>query len=231
MFNWMDGIVLGVCLVNGLIAYRRGLVGSLFRIFFYGIGLFLSYKIYPTISRFLRYSTGLFDLFKTKATSVLQLESTIEEYTLQAQRNMIQHLPVPEILKSRLIENNNTEVYNILKVKGLDDYIAGYVANLMMNALTLILVFLIIFIGMKILLKTTDFFTNLPGIRFINKISGLFVGLGIGLIQVWLLYLILIPFYLNPKYLMIQKAIDESLMARYCYENNMILYFLGKIFY
>ena len=35
----------------------------------------------------------------------------------------------PEILKQALINNNNSVIYDILDVNGIEDYIAGYIAN------------------------------------------------------------------------------------------------------
>lgn len=231
MANWMDGLVLGICIINGMIAYRRGFISTLFRISSYGIGIFIAYKIYPLVSHFLRYSTGLFNVLKTKTMEVIHLESTIEQYTLQAQRNIIQHLSLPRILKVRLIENNNSEVYQILDVKGLDEYIGGYIANMLLNIISMILVCLVVFIGLKLILKTFDFFAKLPGIHFLNKLGGLFLGLAFGVVQIWIGYLVLILFYFHPKFVTIQQAIEGSLAARYLYENNILLYILAKIFY
>ncbi|NLP46655.1 MAG: CvpA family protein [Epulopiscium sp.] len=229
--NWMDIVVLIICFLNGLKVYKRGFVASLIQVSFYGVGFFVAYRIYPTISRFLREATELFSWLKMKWTPVIKIESTIEQYTLQAQQNIIRNLPLPQILKVRLIENNNSEIYKILNVEGLDDYIAGYLANMLLNIISIILVVMIIFAGLQIVIKTTDILTQLPGIHFLNKTGGLILGLSLGVVKIWIMYSLLLLFYAHPKVAIIQQAIDQSLVARYLYEKNMLLSLLSKVFY
>lgn len=228
--NVADAIILIFFLVNGWIAYRRGFVLSFFKLLSFVISIFLSYNIYPVVSTFLRNNTPLFEKIKNQVTPTILIPEGVQTNTLEGQTNFINELGIPKLLKDALIENNNSEIYDILKVDGLKDYIAGYIANICINIISMIVVLLVVSIGLKIIIGILDIISKLPIINSVNHLFGLLFGFVSGLLQIWIFFTILFIFQANPSFEKIFVFLGESSIARYLYEYNLLLNWVVGLF-
>ena len=62
------------------------------------------------------------------------------------QRIAIENLKLPQSMKDALIENNNSEVYQLLGVDRFIEYVSTYLAGMLINAIVSVLMFLATFI-------------------------------------------------------------------------------------
>jgi uncharacterized membrane protein required for colicin V production len=227
--NVADWVVLGILIFHGIAAYHRGFVLSLFKLVSFAVSIFLTYKLYPTVSTFLRQSTRLYQGLKHSIAASLAIQGD-QIHTLHGQTELIQNLKLPGILKDALIENNNPEVYQILNVEGLKEYVSGYIANISINILAMILVLFLVTIGLKIVVSFLDLIAKLPVLHTVNKLTGLIFGLVCGTLQIWILYIICMFFYTNPHLQIVFGWIENGNVSKYLYENNLLLFLVTKLF-
>ena len=183
----------------------------------------------PSVGKFLR-STPFFGGLPNSISKGMGLESLVSNGVLQTQTEMIEAMNLPDFLKNSLLENNNPVIYQLLDVEEIQGYIAGFLANICINIVSVILVFLAVYIGAKFLLKALNLFSKLPGLNFINRFSGFLVGCAQGLVGIWFVGIILTFVQCNAKFLELFATMDASVLAKFLYENNVLLYIVLTIF-
>lgn len=227
--NWADIVVLVILAISILTAYKDGFVKTCFDFFSTIVSLILAYKLYPTSSAWLR-STGWFDTIKSSVESTLHIKEVVTDMTLSAQTSLINSLELPSFLKSALVENNNTEVYGVLNVSQIEDYISSYIANICINVVAMVGTFLVVLIIIKIIAGVIDLVSKLPVINFFNKTAGAILGLAKGVLIIWVVCMVITFFYSKPALQPILLAIQQSTIAKFFYNNNMLIFMVTKIF-
>lgn len=227
MQNYLDLGVLAILLVCALSGRARGLVKTCLGFVPLLGGILSSRVVYPALSQFL-FTTSLYEKFKEGVAGWLDIggivESSVQETaTLSA-------LNLPDFLKESLVANNNPVVYELLGVHSLSDYVAGYLAQVCINVLSMAIVFLVVAVGLQVLLRTLDLVAKLPVLHFLNHTAGLLAGLIKGVLIVWLLGVFLVFFYANPSMQPIFEALEQSKVALFFYEHNLLLGIVVQIF-
>lgn len=227
--NWADIAVIIILVLSVLVAYKIGFVKAFFNFFSTIISLVLAYTLYPVVSKWL-IGIGWLEKVKDSVKTTLNLQQAVNEMTKSAQTNFINNLELPKFLKSALLENNNSEVYNLFNVTQLEDYISSYLANICINVVAMIGTFLLVIIIVKALSEILDILSKLPVLSFANRTLGAVLGLAKGVIIIWLLCTIITFFYSNPSFSPIIEAINTSTIAKIFYNNNLLILMVTKIF-
>jgi len=228
--NLADIIVILILIINGFGAYRRGFIITVFRLTSLILTILLTYKFYPAISTFIRNSTGLYETLKNNISNSINMDAITDQLLASQGTEHIKALQLPDFIKDSLVENNNYEIYNILQVDNLKEYISGYLANICINVISAIGVFLLIFIILKTVESILDVITRLPVLKSINRMFGLVLGLCIGCIMIWVLCTCITFFYANPQFENITQIIETSKIAKVFYYNNIILDTIVNLF-
>ena len=227
--NYFDVIVvavLGLCILQ---AYRTGLVISLFNLVSWIVALVLSNFLYPFVSKILRDSF----LYKSMKKSLLEsMDFLLKDLggTIHLESDLINSLSVPEFMKRSLLENNNPEIYRLLNVSSIGEYIVGHIANMAINAISMLGVFVVVIILLRVISVSLSIITMLPVINSMNKIGGAFVGFLQGTLIVWIGMVISVIFFARPEYQHNFETINNSLIAVHFYNNNMVLELILRIF-
>lgn len=138
--------------------------------------------------------------------------------------NFINGLQIPEAFKHILVTNNNNEIYNLLDVNNIGDYIGGMIATLIINIIAFLGVFIIVSILMKVVISLADLVSKLPVLNQINKLGGLAIGAIIGVIVVWFfLGLVLSMLSANPNVAKVYETLEVSKVASFFYDNNLLM--------
>ena len=166
--NWiLDGAVAAVILGCAVAAWRKGLVRAVLGFLPMALALLGTKAVSPFIGRFLR-ETILFDKMSTAIQTSMGLDTALQEGTMQTQNALIEAMPLPEFLKEALLENNNPVIYQLLHAESLKEYIAGYLANVCINVLSVAAAFVLIYIVVKVVINALHLFSKLPGLNFLN---------------------------------------------------------------
>lgn len=225
--NYIDIGVIVILLFFAVAGRMRGLVRTCFSFVPMLAGLVLTNQLYPVLSKILR-NTFIYEGLKNGVQKALKLDSIFANTI--AGSDAIGALKLPGFLKTALVENNNPVVYNILGVNKVEEYIAGYVANICLNVLCMVVVFIVIVIACKLILTALDLIAKLPVVNFFNKTGGLAVGLLQGIIVLWIIGIVLVGFYSNPLFSRFFEVLNQSKVALFLYEKNVLLFMILRIF-
>jgi uncharacterized membrane protein required for colicin V production len=228
--NYLDYIFIGIIGISGLIAFGRGLIKTVFSLFSMVITVGLAYLLYPTVSELLIKYTEIDAFLRAKIIEGFNLESLAENvFSVQDQIKMINDLNIPDMFKEMLVNNNNSEIYQILNVDSIAEYIGGFFSTIAINALAFLITFLIVGILLKIVAVILDIVSKLPVLHQINRIGGLAFGLILGVLIVWVVCVaisLIVGISGNSEILVL---IESSTVAQFFYENNLVMYFITDI--
>lgn len=228
--NWiLDGAVAVVILGCAVAAWRKGLIRAVLGFLPMALALLGTKAVSPFIGRFLR-ETILFDKMSDAIQTSMGLDTALQEGTMQTQNALIEAMPLPEFLKEALLENNNPVIYQLLHAESLKEYIAGYLANVCINVLSVAAAFVLIYIVVKVVINALHLFSKLPGLNFLNRFSGFLVGGVKGIVCVWLAGIVLTLFQCRGAFAELFSAMERTLFAGYFYENNILLQLILTIF-
>lgn len=156
-------------------------------------------------------------------------EGQSKEPSQQEQVSAVEESTFPSLLKSSLLENNNSEIYSRLGVNTFYDYVGAYVGNLIIRIIVFLLVYMVVRVFIRIVMGMIDVISELPVLHGINRFTGGIVGLGVGLIAVWILFLVITILYATSFGQECFRQIEGNPILSVLYENDIILRLLSVV--
>ena len=236
--NVLTVIVLLLILGFVLNGYRRGFIKTFASMFFFLLAAVLVYLATPYISQFLKEHTPVYEIVVDKCKEAFEEEFPSdkndkqpehEETAFLDQKKIIENLKLPELLKQQMIHNNNSSGYEQLKITGFSDYIASYMASLILTIISYIVTLFIVIILLWIFIMTLDVIANLPVLHGINRKLGLLLGGVQGVVVIWIVFLIITACSQIDMGRQLLSMIHESLVLKFLYEQNIFLKYLLQI--
>ena len=224
MIKLLDVIIIGVLVLFMYIGYRRGLIRTVFSLVSFALSILLSIYLYPIVAEWLR-ATPVFTALKGYIMRTMGLEEVVQGHTVE----LIATLPLPDLVRRSLEHHNTPNMFELLNVHSIEEYIAGFFAGMAVNIIAMILVFIIVRIILGVLSGMLDVVGRLPVIRTFNRGGGLLLGLIQGVVIVWIGLAIMNLFFLDPTNTELVRLLDQSLLAGFIYENNPIMAILTNI--
>lgn len=212
LIGWMQGLLRVIVSVAGLIA-----------------SLIVAIYVAPHVSGYIEENTQVDEKIASYISEELQFSDACKEATRGIQVAVISELPLPESLKSKILDNNNSEMYDALDVSSVYDYIAKSIAVVILNAAVFLLLIFICRIFFFFLGKSMGNFAKLPILRSIDKIGGGLLGAMKGLIFIWVFFLILSITSTFAWSQNIIAQINESALLKLLYDNNVLLDIVGDL--
>lgn len=206
------------------IGHRRGLIRTVFSLASFGISILLAVYLYPLVAEWLR-TTPIFTALKGYIIRTMGLEDVVYAHTVE----VIANLPIPDLLRRSLMLHNTPNMFELLNVYTIEEYIAGFFAGMAINIIAMVLVFIIVRMVLGILSSMLDIVGRLPVIRHFNRGGGLILGLVQGVVIVWIGLAIINLFFLDPTRPELVRLLEESLIAGWVYEHNPIMVMLASI--
>lgn len=139
------------------------------------------------------------------------------------QTEIIEALPVPDVLKELLLDYNNSEGYRSLNVGSFQEYIIEFIATVILNVLSFVAAVIIVQLFLWVAIAALDIIAHVPVIRFVNRIAGLLLGLLQALFLIWLFFLILSMLSATDIGRNLMVMVQESEMLTYLYDSNLFL--------
>ena len=129
-----------------------------------------------------------------------------------------------------LTENNNKEVYKMMGVEFFQDYVGGYLSDMVLKAAVFVVLFLVVYIVLQIVVIWLDLIAKLPILSGINKMAGAVLGGVQALVYIWIGCLILTMFSGTEWGAMTLAQISSSRWLSWIYDHNLLTYLvLGLI--
>ena len=208
-------VVMGGCVWNG---HRRGMVKTIFSLFSAIVALVLTAVFAPVVSKQLQNNERLSAYVEEKVESSLSgYLDDLKESSSAAQNEMIKELPLPEVIREKLVANKNTEVYQAMAVDTLEQYVVKYVTNVVINAALLILA------------NVLDIISKLPVLNTLNKTLGAAGGFVQGLVILWILCIVLTVFSSSETAKEIFAQINKDSVLSYIYNHNLLLQMISDV--
>ena len=223
-------IVIGVAFLICIIA---GWARGFFRVLISVAGLIVSIVIAvyaaPALSSYIQKNTEWDDKLAERIAEKLEFSEMGEETSRGIQVALIDQLPLPDIIKDDIMDNNNLETYDILKATGVYDYIAKSISMVIINGavfIGLLLLCRIVFLVLGRLAKGID---NIPIIGEIDKIGGALLGGLKGIIFIWIFFLILSLTSTMDWSSNLIESVRQSGILKLLYDNNILLDIVGDL--
>lgn len=219
-------ILLGIFIVIG---YYRGLINTLFNLLSFVISMAVTYFLFPYISRFILQKTSLDDKLAEKINGAFNLDKLVSGASSKSdQLNVIQSMGVPKGTKEMLINNNSTDVFQLMDVSNFKDYISKSLASFAINVIVFVALFVVISVLLTILINVLNLITQVAHLDQVNRLGGAIIGLLMGLLFVFI-GLAFISFVVSTKNQSdLFTMIEQSTLAKYLSDNNPVIDFLSN---
>ena len=188
------GLIFLVCMIVG---YTRGFIKIVASLGATVATIVLATFLSPYVSGVLLKTVPIEEMMQEKCMEILMSNQegvTVSgdvENSQDAQFFMIENAKLPEVFQQLLLDNNNPEIYKTLGVTTFSEYIGSYLARLIADIVSFLLTLIVVTIVVRTILCTVGFIGKLPVIGGLNRIAGGILGIGTGLIVVWVLFIII----------------------------------------
>ena len=216
-------------IASALAGFGRGLVKSVFSTFALIVAIVLAIQIMPYGTKLLR-NTPLYTNINESIQASLDGQLQTAAQGAGEQMEAIDQMDnLPDFLKDILKSNNNAEVYEALGIDQFSQYVSNYITCLILNAISLIVCFLVIYIILRIIGCMLDMLSRIPVINGLNKIGGFIFGLFNGAIYLWLACIIVTIFSTTQWGQYIFSQINDSVILSFIYNNNYLLELIANM--
>lgn len=227
--NWSDYVVLGVILGFAIVGLVNGFVFSIFKIASFFLSIYISIKFYPAATDLLA-RTPLYGA--VKASILKSLTARGQEAAASggqpagtAAETVIGGLQLPAVFKKSLIDKV-PDPKQLVDMNGIMDTISGELARIIISIISLILLYLLVRAVLMIAGYILKGITRLPVVKQLDRMGGFALGAGQGLLTLYILCAVLVLFNTVPMFEQVFTALDNSLIARFFYQNNFIINFM-----
>lgn len=244
--NILTIIILLILAVFALNGYRRGFIKTFSSLVFLIVSAVLVYFATPYIGDFLKEHTPLYPIVEEQCEEVFdsmwreasltareeadnvgkEISESIEDAGLLEQIAFIENLKLPKLLQEELVANNNKAEYQIMKVDSFSQYLAAYMATLIVNVIAFVVTLILVSTFLSMTVMTLDAVANLPIIHGVNQIFGLGLGAVQGLLIVWIIFLAITMFGSTEAGQQLLEMIYESPILNFLYNTNILLQYL-----
>ncbi|MBP3544596.1 MAG: CvpA family protein [Lachnospiraceae bacterium] len=223
-------VFLALCVVNG---YRKGFLKIALSMAALAATIVIVAILNPYVSKFLMENTGLYETLHESTTEfVMEIFETQVDIPINTRTDevfAIDHLTLPKAIREQLIEDNNSVVYEALGVSEFEEYLSGYLACMILNAISFIGTLIIAGFLVKVVFVMADIIEKVPGIKGMNKLAGMLLGFLQGIVIIWIGCLVVTAFGATKTGQEILAMIQDSVLLSFIYNNNCLLLLVGNI--
>lgn len=220
--NWL--IIMVICIIAGLTiySYHRGFVKSALSMTLFLITILLVNLVNPYVTEFIMEQTPLYENIKESCMELYTPKNQQEIQTTGSDEEIINSYPIANILKKKIIKDNNVAQYQLLNVSAIEEYIAAYIAKTIISSAAYIITFILVSILLRVFMVGLDILTHLLVLKEINKAVGAVLGFAEGLIIVWLVFVAADIFGTTEFGISVQQQISSNALLQFLSDNNVI---------
>ncbi|MCI8592896.1 MAG: CvpA family protein [Lachnospiraceae bacterium] len=231
--NWLCVVLLAFLALSVANGARKGLVRMVVSLVFMILVMGLSSVLHPYISSYIKENTKMYDTVLDGCSRVIneRLRQQQEELTLSVQVEVIDSLPLPAGMKDGLLKGNNAEAWDLFSVDRFSDYLAVYLADLILRAAAFLLSFMAAFIVVKIGQNIAYMLTSLPGISLLNRAAGAAFGLVQACIWIELFFMLVMLVQDTDFGQVLIAAVQENEILNHLYNHNVLWFLLTRLMF
>lgn len=220
-FNWLDLFVLGIIFLTAAAGFKKGF----FRVLLNLTGVLAAFLIARVFQKDVAlWLKAHMEFFETLEMNVF--EKLTESFSSGAGASpLIGTDRIADVLHLPRFLTAGQSVSGLVHQALFGD-LSRNIADAVTQGFAFVAIFLAILLGWMVLGIVTSAIAELPLLKQANKLAGLVMGLGLGLINVWILMTVvtfLIPL-MNLTWLI--ESLNRSSLAIQFYHHNLLLYLL-----
>ncbi|MCI9517033.1 MAG: CvpA family protein [Lachnospiraceae bacterium] len=219
VLTWIILLILAAFTLSG---WSRGFVRVFAGMFFFLASTVLVYYATPYISDFIKENTPIYQAVEENCREMLKGGEGQENSGLE-QKKFIEGLGLPEALEKQLLGGSDSGSSVDRAVEGVSDYLAEYMAGLILNILTFVVTLAAVNLVLRMTVLTLDNLAKLPVLNSINKAFGMVLGAAQGLLVVWVAFLVITAFGNTDAGRKLLEMIHESPILDFLYNINIFL--------
>lgn len=239
MMNGLSIVVAGIFLLCAFWGYRRGFIKIVASLAATLATIMLVAFLTPYVSGMLLKVIPIEKTMQEKCIEILMPEAEVEEgeelalpddaeTSRETQITLIENAKLPEIFRQSLLENNNDEIYETLGVTTFTEYVGSYLAKLVANIISFLLTLIVVTIAVRTVTYTLGIIAKLPIIGGLNRVAGGILGMGTGLVMIWILFIVITLMYDTEIGVLCFQHIGENEFLTELYNNNILMNFITK---
>ena len=228
VFNFFEILVFLLLVLLIAYGYKNGLLKLSITMLALLSSVIVLNVVNPYLRNQLQENTKINQFVLTTIYSKIGLADMHEDSSnKEGRNNAIDKLNVPTKVKDVLKRDDDRVIYEKLGVYTFSDYIASYVTQMTVNAMSFMGSFLLVWIVLCILFKGNKILSKIPFLGGINQIFGAIDGLTIGLIIYWVVCIFIIAFSTTKLGSSLSAMVESSPFLVFLSRINPIATFLG----
>lgn len=223
----LDGIVI---LVIGFLMVQGAREGFMFAAFSFlpMLCAFVGVRLFATTVAGILQKTAFYDNAVSMIAEKISLDTIFAERWMEP--DLLSYLDLPEAMENFLAKTSIVEIDISQGLDGATMFFAESVADVCLFIFSSLLVFFVILIGMKIVLRLLDAVANLPVLAFFNQTLGAGLGAVQGVLWIWVACTILALHEFGGTSAEIFAAMADTKLTSILYENNILLHLILQVF-
>lgn len=226
--NWIDGVIIGIILINVILGWSRGFIRSVTNILSVIAGFIMAKLYHPQVYTFLNERYDLLAKIKDKVAVTFtniqfpdtQTLSTVSPKALSESMGESEYLTA---LTEKFFESEQFKTMLDNNVSNFSKGFSTWVADNLLTILSMVIIFIVVFIGVRILGYALSGIFKLPLLNGVNKLSGFLFGLAKGVFLAMLFVLLVVivgPFFDQATLI---DTLEQSQLGLYFYKYNIIM--------
>lgn len=228
--NWMDICIIIIIVISGLRGLQIGLILSFFNIASYIVAGIIAKVYYQPVSVFIVENTNWF--YKIQQF-VLKNMKFLAKNNIQSegvpQENVFEMMNLPKVFEKLFMESDAFTQYSEGALYNINVYISELVAKVIIDLLSIIIIFVAAKIALNILGSVLNGIASLPILKQFNGLGGLIFGFIKGVLVVFILAAIMVPIVSIFPSSSLVTSLENSSIAKSFYDYNILLYMVKSI--
>lgn len=211
MFILVDLVVLAIlllCIFNG---YKRGLTGSLIKIFSFLIAIVVAFMLFKPVSNIVVENTEYDENLQSSIVQVFEKDEEEENKNEETTSPIVQY--ISDEVKDATEEKKNEIVTSV----------AQQLSIKIINVLVFIALFILARIALIFVKTLSNLITKLPLIKQCDKIGGVIYGLLQGLVIIFISFAIITYVATITQNYTLIEMINKSYISSILFKNNILL--------
>ena len=216
--NWLLAILVLYIVIKAIWSYKRGFARMLLSLFTTFLALFLVWIFAPAVKSIILEHTDAQTVISEKLENVLldKIPAVVTETEIE------NRLPLPEALKDliggKLEKYRNTGVHEL----------SVSIAELLISAASYAGLYLLLRLGLLIAGSILHLVTRIPGIRQMDGLAGMALGLLEAYILIGIVFILVTALAHTGFGMTLMKQINESTVLTFMYNHNYLLRIISQ---
>lgn len=226
--NYLDIAVIIIIIINVGLGWFRGLIRSVANVVSIVLGFFAAKFYHDDMSLFLNQKFDLYNKIKeglSTTFSNIELPSVnLDGISKEVISQQFGENDYMKIVADKFLESDSFQTMVDQKTLNFADGMTTWLAENIMTLLSMVVVFILVFLAVRILGHLLNQTFRLPVLKQVNKLTGFLFGLAKGLFFAMLFVLVIVVIAPFLSQYSIIESLEQSKIAIYLYRYNFIVY-------